>query len=129
MKKALILVDHGSKFPEANDQLTTITDLVRKKAHQFDIVLHAHMELAHPTIEEAFRECAKQGAKLITVHPFFLAPGRHSTTDIPRLVSEAASKHDGVAYVVGDALGIHEKLVDVALERADEALKTIEKII
>lgn len=120
MKKALIIVDHGSVFQEANEQLAKIAELLRGREHGFDIVRHAHMELAPPTIAEAFDDCVREGADEITVHPYFLAPGRHSTTDIPRLVLEAASKHQGVACRVTAPLGVHEKILELVLERATE---------
>ena len=49
--------------------------------------------------------------------PWFLAAGRHTAEDIPRQVEAARAQHAGVAIRVGDALGLHPKLVDVALER------------
>ena len=36
------------------------------------------MELAEPSIEQAFDKCVAQGATFVVVHPYFLAPGRHS---------------------------------------------------
>src|SRR3989304_501805 len=54
-KRALIIVDHGSSFKEANDMLIEIANMVRKSCKgEIDIVKHAHMELAKPTISEAF---------------------------------------------------------------------------
>ena len=43
------------------------------------IVEAAHMELAPPTLSDAFAACVKQGATHVAIHPYFLAPGRHST--------------------------------------------------
>ena len=118
-KRALILVDHGSVVQEANDMLVEIANMVRQNSGcQFDIVHYAHMELAEPTISQAFDSCVAQGAEEIVVHPYFLAPGRHSTKDIPRMVSEAASKHTGVIYYVTDPLGLDAKIIEVILERA-----------
>ena len=118
-KRALILVDHGSAVQEANDMLVEIANMVRQNSRcQFDIVHYAHMELAEPTISQAFDSCVAQGAEEIVVHPYFLAPGRHSTKDIPRMVSEAASKHTGVIYYVTDPLGLDAKIIEVILERA-----------
>ncbi|MEQ9618616.1 MAG: CbiX/SirB N-terminal domain-containing protein [Deltaproteobacteria bacterium] len=116
-KKALILVDHGSTVSEANDMLVKITDLVRSDIGcGFDIVKHCHMELAEPTISQAFDECVAEGAGHIVVHPYFLAPGRHSTQDIPNMVKAAAGKHNGVTYTVTEPLGVHKKIVEVVLE-------------
>jgi len=118
-KKALIIVDHGSKVDDANQMLVEIAELVKKKNDQgFDIITHCHMELVEPTIEQAFDYCVAKGASHIVVHPYFLAPGRHSTQDIPRMVEEAAIKNSNVTYKVTEPLGIHEKIIEVVLERS-----------
>lgn len=118
--KALILVDHGSKVEEANELLADIAEQIKKRPDcGFDIVEHCHMELAEPTIEQAFRKCIEHGADDIVVHPYFLVPGRHSKSDIPRMVDEAASGFECVSYRVSEPLGIHSKILDVVLERAN----------
>jgi sirohydrochlorin ferrochelatase len=76
-----------------------------------------HMELAEPTIAEGFAACVKDGATSVVVHPYFLGPGRHSTTDIPRMVAEAAQAFPGVEYCVTEPLGVHPKIGEVILER------------
>jgi len=105
---------------EANDMLAEIADMVKQSSREFDIVLYAHMELAEPKISQAFDACVAEGAKEIIVHPYFLAPGRHSTKDIPRMVKDAAKKHPQVSYRITEPLGIHPKIIDVILERATD---------
>ena len=117
-RKALIIVDHGSTVEEANDMLAQVARLVESAKSGFDIVKYCHMELAEPTIGQAFDACVSEGAASIVVHPYFLSPGRHSTRDIPAMVEEAARKHPGVAYKVTEPLGIHAKIIEVILERA-----------
>ena len=118
-KKALIIVDHGSKVDEANIMLAQIAEqLNNKQDTEFDIISYCHMELAEPTIEQAFEDCVSKGATEIVVHPYFLAPGRHSTQDIPNMVIQAAKNYPEISYVVTDPLGVHEKILEVILERA-----------
>ena len=119
-KRALILVDHGSVVREANDMLVEIANMVRQSNKcEFEIVHYAHMELAEPTISQVFDSCVAEGAEEIIVHPYFLAPGRHSTKDIPKMVEEAAKKYPGVFYRVTEPLGLHSKIIEVVLERAN----------
>ena len=120
-KRALLIVDHGSKRREANDMLPKLAEMLRKKS-DFRIVSHAHMELAEPSIQQAFDACVVAGAKEIIVHPYFLGPGRHSTHDIPRMVAEAAAKHPGVSFLITEPLGLHTKIGEVILERVLESL-------
>lgn len=75
------------------------------------------MEMATPTITEGFSTCVKQGAKHVIVMPFFLAPGKHATDDIPRMIQEAAEQFDGVTWRIADVLGADGKMVDMVMER------------
>ena len=81
----------------------------------------SHMELAEPTLEQGFAACVAAGARDITVHPYMLSPGRHSTLDIPRLVATAAHRHPGVTYRITEPLGLHPSLAQVVLERVRAA--------
>lgn len=117
----IVLVDHGSKRDEANVMLEDVAQLFRGTTGA-TIVEIAHMELAEPTIAQAFARCVAQGAKRIVVHPYFLAPGRHSTSDIPRMVAEAAAAHPGVAYSVTAPLGLDSRIIELVLDRVQEGL-------
>ncbi len=116
-KVALLLVDHGSRFQEANDMLADVATMV-KRISGLECVHYAHMELAEPTIEQGFATCVREGATAVVVHPYFLSPGRHSTSDIPRMVTEAAKAFPGIQYCVTEPLGLHTKIGEVVLERA-----------
>lgn len=81
------------------------------------------MELADPTLMEAFSACVEQGAKEVVIHPYFLAPGRHSTEDIPRMAEEAAALFPLIPYHVTEPLGIDSRLSEVILQRINESLE------
>jgi sirohydrochlorin ferrochelatase len=118
LKRAILLVDHGSRRPEANEQLAAAASLVAERVPDA-IVRCAHMELAAPDIAEGFASCVSAGAEEVVVHPYFLGPGNHTTQDIPRLVHAAAANHPGVAVRISEPLGLHPKLVDVILDRIE----------
>jgi sirohydrochlorin ferrochelatase len=115
-KTGLILVDHGSKRQAANDMLHDVVAMYKRITGEA-IVEAAHMELSDPTIEQAFDACVKQGAGRVIVHPYFLSPGRHSQSDIPRMVAEVAAKYPGIAFHVTAPLGLDEKIALVIKER------------
>jgi sirohydrochlorin ferrochelatase len=119
-RRAILLVDHGSVRAEANEMLRAVARLVAREAPQFHVEV-AHMELARPTIAEGFAACAAVGANDVTVCPYLLAPGRHSTADIPRLAAAAARRHPGVTFRVSEPLGIDPRLARVVIERVEEA--------
>ena len=118
MRTALIVIDHGSRQSAANRIVVEVAAKVRAR-RPGQIVEHAHMEMASPSLAEAVLACLDQGAERIWVLPYFLAPGLHTRETIPARVAEAAARHSDVEFEVREALGVHEKLVDVLLERAD----------
>jgi sirohydrochlorin ferrochelatase len=119
-QRAVVLLDHGSRRTEANAQLEELAARVRER-EPGTLVATAHLEVLAPTIGDAIAECARAGAREIVVLPWFLAPGRHTAEDIPRQVDAARAAHPGVEIRVGDALGLHPKLIELALERIAEA--------
>ena len=119
--KGILIVDHGSRLSDANDMLREMADLIQSMAGSDVVVRYAHMELAEPDINQGFAECVKAGATDVTVFPYMLSPGRHSTSDIPRMVAAAARAFRHVAFNVTPAFGLHEKLAQVVLERAEVA--------
>lgn len=118
--KAILLVDHGSVKPQANDLLGEIARLVAAKAPGYHVEA-SHMELASPGIADGIAACVKAGATDITVVPYMLAPGRHSTDDIPRISMQAAGRHEGLRIRVSEPLGVDSRLAEVILARVEEA--------
>ena len=108
----VVVVDHGSRAAEANASLHDFVALYSAVSGR-GIVEAAHMELAEPTIAQAFARCVARGARVVAVCPYFLSAGRHWQSDIPRLAAEAAAAHPGVSYLVAAPLGVHEGLARV----------------
>ncbi len=118
----VVIVDHGSRRAESNallvDVVAMFCDVTRLKNVEV-----AHMELAEPTIAQAFASCVAAGAERVVVFPYFLAPGRHWSEDIPRLAAEAAKNHPGVDYLVTAPLGLHRLIGEVMRERIATCLQ------
>ena len=114
--RAIVLIDHGSRLPEANAVVEQVAGLLRERLPGTPIEV-AHLELAPPDLAEAVARCVARGATEVLVQPFFLAPGRHSARDIPALAAVAADRHAPVSIRVGEPIGAHPALVDAVLER------------
>ena len=119
---AYLLIDHGSRRPAANELIGKVADLVRARLGEGAIVEGAHMELAAPSIAEGFARCVEHGATLVVAHPFMLAPGRHASEDLPRLVAEAAAAHSGVTFVMAEPLGSHDGVIEAVVARCGAAI-------
>lgn len=118
---ALVVVDHGSRSDASNSSLDDVVgEIARRAEGRYVAVLPAHMELAAPTIADAFEAAVAAGASLVVVALYFLAPGRHSELDVPRLAAEAGARF-GVGHVVTRSLGPDAALVELVLSRAADA--------
>ena len=120
MKRAILLVDHGSRLPEANALLEEVAEQIRSRVPE-RVVAVAHLELVKPDIAEGIDSCVARGATRIVVHPYFLGPGRHTTDDIPAQVRRAAENHPDVEILISESLGGHDALIDVVLDRVRDA--------
>ncbi len=114
MSRALVILDHGSRRPEAHAQLEALAASVRERAPQLFVTI-AHLELAAPSLAEAIDACVAAGAREVCVHPLFLAAGRHLAEDVPGLVEAARTKHPDLSIRLLEALGARAELADVIL--------------
>jgi sirohydrochlorin ferrochelatase len=123
MTIGLIIVDHGSRSSESNQLLHAVADsFAESYAREYPIVEPAHMELAEPTIAQAYANCVARGARQVVVCPYFLGPGKHWRTDIPRLASEAAGEFPLTTHAIAAPLGIDDLLLRLLEKRVQEVL-------
>jgi sirohydrochlorin ferrochelatase len=115
MSRAIILIDHGSQRAEANAMLEQVGRMLGEMTR--DRVYVSHMELASPSLSEAFDAAVADGADRVFVFPYFLSPGRHSQEDIPRMCREAAAGHPDVAWHCDEPFGLDAGLCEIILGR------------
>ena len=114
MKRALLLVDHGSREPEAAAQLARLATELRKRRPELAVYV-AHLELSPPSIAEAIAACSLDGVTDLIVHPFFLAPGRHAAQDVPREIAAAGAAHPSLRIRLTPPTGASAGIADLIL--------------
>ena len=119
----IIIVGHGSKVAAANERLERLCEgYAATRAPKHWVVRPAHMELASPSIGEAFDALVEAGCATIVCHPFFLSQGRHVREDVPALLDEAASRHN-VPYSLTPPLGEAPALLDLVHDVVSAGVK------
>src|SRR5438552_14182404 len=121
--RAIIIIDHGSRRDAANEMLEQLAAMIQTKTS--DRVYTAHMELAEPTIAQAFDRAVAEGAAFVFIFPYFLSPGRHSREDIPRLCAEAAARHLNVKWHCSGSGGLNPLMVDLIILRVRESKQSV----
>jgi len=102
--RAWILIDHGSRRPEAHEHLESLARELRERRPD-RCVLVAHMELAEPDLRQTLAACLERGIRRADLYPLFLAPGRHITFDLPAQIERARAEHPELELRVLPALG------------------------
>jgi sirohydrochlorin ferrochelatase len=120
MKKAVLLVGHGSRRSEANDALLRLEELVKRK-RPGTLVTHGFLQFAKPDLPEALARLDEDGVEQVTVVPVFLYEGVHIHEDIPEILSEEADKRPHMCLVMAPVLGIDERMAEIVLDRVDAA--------
>lgn len=118
MRRALVLLDHGSRNAEAHAHLESIAARVRERAPQL-LVAIAHLELAEPSLEQAVEALARSDADQVSIYPLFLLPGRHLTRDIPEKIRALETHYSELELRLLEPLGAREELVGLILAGLD----------
>src|SRR6266404_5208853 len=121
INRGVLVVGHGSRRHEANEDVREASRRIGERGH-FDLIEAAFLEIEHPNIREGFARLVERGASEITVHPYFLSPGRHTRGDIPVEVREAASHHSGVSYRITEPLSAHPLVIEASVQRIFESI-------
>jgi sirohydrochlorin ferrochelatase len=113
----VVLVAHGSRVEAAN---SAHRDLARSVADRSGAtVIPAYLELAEPDVGRAIDLAVESGAGHVTVLPYFLLPGAHTTVDIPAIIDAARLRHPTVELTQAPHLGADPALVDALVSQVD----------
>jgi len=121
--KSLLLIAHGSRRAESNEEIKRLADKVRDlSGSEFNQVQSAFLELAEPSIERAIDDLVAAGETHILCVPYFLARGAHVASDIPEALAAAKDKHPKVTFQVSEYLGEAEQMPNILMQLAGRAI-------
>ncbi len=121
----LILIGHGSKLPHNQENLEKLAEILRDRSG-FKLVEIAFMIRNTPTISEAIDTLAQKKVSKIVLVPVFLAPGVHTTQEIPEMIDvknqESQLSKRGIELFYGEPIGADECIAVILEEKALKAL-------
>lgn len=114
---ALLLIAHGSRVQDSNLEIARLCSKLAQysAAHgsNYQVVRHAFLELAEPSIPFVIDGLVADGASAITILPYFLAAGRHVGEDIPNIVKAKRQQYRQLKLVQAAHLGTAEQLIPI----------------
>jgi len=121
MKKALIVVSHGSRREASNEEVRQLCQqLSTHQENSFEDVSAAFLELAEPSIPVGIMAAIERGAEEVTVLPFFLSAGRHVTQDIPAEVDKARRHKPDAVIRIAPYIGRAPEMTEIVLRLAKD---------
>jgi len=123
---SLLLIAHGSRRAESNDEIRSLTEKLRTLAGaEYSTITCAFLELAEPSIEASIDALVAEGEREILCVPYFLARGAHVASDIPEALTAATVKHPEVRFSVSDYLGAAEQVPNLLMDLARSSAKSV----
>lgn len=119
MRRALLILDHGSRNRDAREGTAELSRKVAAARPDW-LVEYAHMELAGPDFEAGVDALVARGAEQIFIHLHFLGVGFHVRESIPELVAKAAARHPQIVIETSAPLGHDPRITEIILSRMDE---------
>lgn len=114
MRKALLIIDRGSKELEVQHELLKISNQAKEKGG-YIYSNFCFLEVIPPYIDEGIRNCIKENVDLIIVMPYFLYPGMKLKDAVKK--TAAISKEKQVKLVITKPLCYSEVLKFVIIDR------------
>jgi sirohydrochlorin ferrochelatase len=114
LKKALLIIDRGSREPEVREELERICSIAKTQGGYY-YTNYCFLEVLPPFIEEGIRKCQENGADVITVMPYFLYPGMKLKDSVRQ--SARISKIQKLNMVIAKPLSYHHMMTQLVIDR------------
>lgn len=126
---AVVLVGHGSRDPAGAEELLRLARMVAASPVLGDTPVEAGFleftSARFPSVQEAFRRCAEQGARTVTVVPALLVAAGHALDDLPAEIARAEARFPALGIRLAGAVGIDDALLELLARRARTALDAL----
>lgn len=119
MTTALILFAHGARDPEWANPMRRVQAAIRQRVTAQPVEL-AFLEFMAPTLPECAAALVAGGAQKVVVLPMFIARGGHLKKETPEMIDTLRATYPGVEFLLGNAIGEHETVVQAMAEAALE---------
>jgi precorrin-8X/cobalt-precorrin-8 methylmutase len=114
LRKALLIIDRGSREPEVKEELERICSIAKTKGSYY-YVNYCFLEVLPPFIEEGIKKCQENDVDLITVMPYFLYPGMKLKDSVSQ--SARICKSQKLNLVIAKPLSYHHMMTQLVIDR------------
>ena len=120
MNKALLLIDRGSREPEAEEELVQLCAMIRDQS-EYVYVDYCFLEVIPPYIEEGINKCISKNVDSITIMPYFLYPGMKLKDSVKKTARICYDRK--IRAVIAKPLSYHSTLELLIRDRIRSAVE------
>lgn len=121
MQEGIIILGHGSRREDANEEIKELTAKLAKENPQTKYQ-EAYWQFGHPSLADAIERLINQDEiEKIIVMPMFLTVGNHMYKDIPDEILRLKTIYPGVKFAFAGHLGADRRIVEIAQDRIKDA--------
>ena len=120
MKKAVVLLGHGSIRESANVEVRAMWAMMQAQLPDLDI-RGSFVEVAEPALEQVIEQLANEEVEQIVIVPMFLTRGNHLSNGIPRILDAMTEKYPNIKIDLTQHLGADPLLAEIIKNRLREA--------
>lgn len=103
---ALILLSHGSRVDESNQEMLALADTMAGIDNiPFEHIRCAFLQFSRPTFEAVVDDLVREGLQRIVVFPLFLSSGSHVQVDVPEMIQGANRRYPQLQLRITPHLG------------------------
>ncbi|GGB53708.1 sirohydrochlorin chelatase [Fictibacillus barbaricus] len=118
--RAILMVGHGSRDSEGNDQVRSFIDQIKTQVDPDLLVETCFLEFERPDVHQGIKNCVLKGATSVAVVPIMLLPAGHSKIHIPAAIDEAKEQYPHVDITYSRPIGIHDSALKILQYRLEE---------
>lgn len=120
----VVFVNRGSHVEyDPGDRLRELARTIENNLGGRVPVLPAQAEYTTPKIGDRIDELVAAGKSTIVVLPYIFFPGKVLNVNILPPTEEARLRHPSITFHVAPTLGVDDRIIELAWERAQEALE------
>lgn len=116
----LIVMAHGSRKPEANQEFEALVRDIATQNHDYAVVKPCFLELAAPKLADTVEACIHEGHKRFDVYPLFFNQGNHVTKDIPRQIEHLQAQYSDCHFQCLEYFGLYNQLSQQVLAHINQ---------
>jgi len=124
MRDTILLVGHGSREKNGNDEIESFANAWRKRRSD-DRIEVCFIEFAEITLDAGMDIAAKNSERVIVV-PLILGAAGHVKMEIPHHIADARKRHPNVTFVMAKHLGAGTKVLKALQSELSKAMLALD---